>query len=123
MTQWTEEQFKNYKRTLLAKITLYPRIPLLQRESLVEFITEGRPTGSFLHAVLINDLMKAVNRGDDENQLALHEYVKFLCNHAPALCFGDEERVETWKKSEGIKGIFLRESEQIVRVAIDLSGY
>ncbi|MFI5222848.1 MAG: hypothetical protein ACHQX3_01175 [Nitrospirales bacterium] len=72
------------------------RIPNYMWDGLVEYITEGRPTGSFLYAVLSNDLRGACNQADGANQHILYDYVFFLYNNAPAACWGSVPRVTKW---------------------------
>lgn len=65
-------------------------------ESLVHYLRHGVPVGSFLLAVLSNDLYEAVRRGDDENQRALADYVRVLTWAAPHAAWGSPERVRAW---------------------------
>jgi hypothetical protein len=65
-------------------------------DGLVEYIAARRPTGSFLRAVLTNDLQHAVLRGDEHNVLRLPELIRFLVNYAPAPCWGCEVAVSEW---------------------------
>ncbi len=53
-------------------------------EHLHEWATEGRPLGSFLTAVVNNDLIEANVRADDVNRRALYLYVMFMLNRIPA---------------------------------------
>lgn len=54
---------------------------------------EGRPTGSFLRAVLENDLFAAVGRADTENAMYLSAIVAFACGKIPADIWGSPEAV------------------------------
>ena len=99
---WSREEMESYRNSLERAIEKYPRIPEMSRDSLVQYILMGRPVGSFLHAVLSNNLMQAVWRADDHNQVALHEYAKFLCNHAPIDCYGSEKATDDWRASGGM---------------------
>lgn len=74
------------------------RIPDYMHTGLVDYITEGNPVGGFLHAILSNDLKRACNAADDNNQKVIYDYVLFLYNFAPAACWGSPERVEQWMK-------------------------
>jgi len=71
-------------------------IPDRMMTTLREWIEKGRPTGSFLRAVLSNDLADAVALADDENLANLPAYVGYLYNEAPSLCHGSPERVKEW---------------------------
>ncbi|CAB4131477.1 hypothetical protein UFOVP276_218 [uncultured Caudovirales phage] len=52
--------------------------------------------GSFLEAVLSNDLKEACSRADSTNIRLLPVYVAYLWNYAPARCWGSPEKVEEW---------------------------
>jgi hypothetical protein len=65
-------------------------------ESLRGYLEHGRPVGSFLTAVLSNDLKRAVAKADDVNLPLLPAYVSYLYDHAPYASWGSEQAVETW---------------------------
>jgi len=77
------------------------KIPGYMHHALVSYITEGKPTGGFLNAVLCNDLKGACNKADEANQVALYDYVFFLFNDAPVACWGSPERVARWMEIQG----------------------
>lgn len=60
------------------------------------YIEDGIPPGSFLTAVLSNDLRGACERADDENRHCLFDYVSFLYNHAPTGSWGSKENFGAW---------------------------
>ena len=66
------------------------------RGGLMRWIVKGIPTGSFLAAVLRNDLKDACARIDDDNRPFLPDVVRWLYNYAPACCWGSPERVSAW---------------------------
>lgn len=72
-------------------------IPRYMFDGIKYYILDGRPTGSFLYALLSNDLFAAVERADDINQGYIVNWVKFLFNYAPAGCYGSPEKVLHWK--------------------------
>src|SRR5262245_38863616 len=78
-------------------------VPELTREALVAYIMTGRPTGSFLHAVLTNDLFQAVSRADDANRRTLANLVIAIHLCAPLGCVGSEEKVQTWRSHRGME--------------------
>lgn len=55
---------------------------------------EGRPTGSFLRAVLENDLGMAVVRGDEKNKRFLPEIYAFVVDVVPSFARGSKAAVE-----------------------------
>ena len=74
------------------------KIPNHMVEGLDSYINHRLKQGSFLHAVLCNDLMEAVKRADADNMAALPAYANFLHNYAPPECYGSVEEVEAWLK-------------------------
>jgi len=60
------------------------------------YYLHGIPPGSFLTAVLSNDLMGAFARADDVNAAAMQSWCRFLYNHTPSGSFGSPERVSAW---------------------------
>lgn len=76
--------YKNIRRDTLDSIDLY--------------VKEGIPTGSFLEAVLCNDLMESFGRADMGNRLALFEICGYIYNETPAACHGSAEKVREWLK-------------------------
>lgn len=85
-------------------------IPDHMRAALRRYIALGIPPGSFLEAVLSNDLKNAFGRADDENRRRLFEWVRFLYNYAPTGCWGSPDTVKDWIKSGGIEGQRARET-------------
>ena len=54
------------------------------------------PGGSFMTALLSNDLMEAFGRADDENSANMRRWVQFLYNYAPRGSYGSPEAVRAW---------------------------
>ena len=75
-------------------------LPEGMHDGLIRYLVYGLPPGSFLEAVLSNDLLEAVKRCDPVNEAHLADYVKFLYNHAPAQAWGTPERVWSWIESK-----------------------
>ena len=71
-------------------------IPEHMHEAIRAFVEDGRPVGGFLIALLSNDLRGAAERADGLNRAALFGWMSFLCNYAPAECWGSPERVNGW---------------------------
>lgn len=72
-------------------------IPAYMQRGLLDWINSGIRPGSFLTAVLENNLMEAVGRADNTNSLHLKEYATFLYNAAPADCHGSVKKVDAWE--------------------------
>jgi hypothetical protein len=71
-------------------------VPDNLHDGLLAYITQRRPVGGFLMAVLSNDLAQAAVRADPITGLWLREVVLFLFNHAPSQCWGSPAAVEAW---------------------------
>ena len=56
--------------------------------------------GSFLTAVLSNDLADAVGRADDINRDRISDIVTWLYNYAPSGCWGNPDKVASWLSGE-----------------------
>jgi hypothetical protein len=74
------------------------------RESFVRYIEHGIPTGSFLEAVLCNDLREACCRADMQNRFVLYDIIMYLHNYAPGVCWGDRKAVAAWQGHQGLAG-------------------
>lgn len=74
----------------------YDLIPSHTQGAIERYILNGIPPGSFLTAVLSNDLKEAVARADAENQRNLVNWVKFLYNHVPGRAWGSPAAVKAW---------------------------
>ena len=61
-----------------------------------DYVEHGYDPGSFLSAVICNNLREAVNRADDGNMRNLPAFVIFLCNNTPAGCWGSKRNMEWW---------------------------
>jgi len=71
-------------------------VPQHTLEGLNRYVTEGIPPGSFLTAVLSNDLKNAFGQADDMNIANMFAIVKHCYSNIPAACWGSPEDVEAW---------------------------
>lgn len=71
-------------------------IPERMHGGIIRYIENRTSPGSFLMAVILNDLKEACAYADDENAGLLHVYVSFFYNRAPSQCWGSPERVTAW---------------------------
>ena len=76
----------------LATLGLPPRT----REGLLAYIRWGIPPGSFLQALLSNDLLEACRRADPDNRAHLFDFVFVLDNYAPMGAYGSRAHVRAW---------------------------
>lgn len=66
------------------------------KESLERYIKEGIPTGSFLNAVLGNNLKESIQRADHTAIDNIPHIVAYLYNDCPSLCWGSPAKVAEW---------------------------
>lgn len=60
------------------------------------YIDQKIRPGGFLEAVLRNDLKEALGRADCKNRRKIFEWVEYLYNYAPAICWGSNDKVDAW---------------------------
>lgn len=83
----------------------YSRLPEHMRDPFRLYIEKGIPGGSFLTAVVSNDLKGAFGRADDINRARMFDTVAFLVNEAPIGSYGSPERVADWINHGGLEGL------------------
>ena len=71
-------------------------IPENLKVSLDRYANSHIQVGSFLTAVLSNDLMGAFAKADPDSIPALHDIVGYCYNELPGACWGSPERVRAW---------------------------
>lgn len=64
--------------------------------SLDRYVEHRIPTGSFLQAVLENNLTGAFSRADSENKANIGSIVAVCYDCLPHPCWGSKEKVENW---------------------------
>lgn len=80
-------------------------LPAHMRDGMILWIEHGIMPGSFLQAVLENDLIDASILADDQNLKRLRDFSIYLLNCAPHGCYGSKEKVAAWKNSRGLKNV------------------
>jgi hypothetical protein len=71
-------------------------IPEHNRGAMERYVEDRCQPGSFLTAVLSNDLVGAVSCADSMNTVHLVDVVKWVYNELPGLCWGSREKVRKW---------------------------
>jgi len=71
-------------------------VPEFWRDELLNYARYGVPTGSFLQAVLSNELAETFNRADVESRRALPQIVAFVYNVLPYSCWGSRAIYQFW---------------------------
>lgn len=74
-------------------------IPRHLQAALDRYVIEHIPTGSFLEAVLTNDLKGAIQNASDDSLDALPAIVAYVHNNTPHDCKGSREAYERWIQS------------------------
>lgn len=77
----------------------YANIPEHMREALRRYVEDGIQPGSFLTAIIRNDLCEAVNRADDTNLPLIKLYVQWFYNEAPGTCWHNRENMTEWMRA------------------------
>ncbi len=77
-------------------------IPEHMRDGMKLYIERGVQPGSFMEAVLCNDLREALGRADHINRHALFNIVSWLFSYAPSDCWGSPEKYTQWIKQKGL---------------------
>lgn len=73
-----------------------PILPEHMQDGMRHYLEYGIKPGSFLYAVLSNDLAGAVGKADHINLKCLPNIVAYCHNYIPADAWGSPELVETW---------------------------
>ena len=66
-------------------------------DGLIRYIVDGIKPGTFLQAVLRNNLVDAASHADEINRHHLFAYAVFLVSYAPSGCWGSAEAVKAWR--------------------------
>ena len=82
-TMTPEELFKGYENA----------IPEHTRAAIWNYAHHGLPPGSFLTAVLENDLLQAIAYADDDSVKALKPIAQVLYSRVPAGCYGSKAAI------------------------------
>lgn len=73
----------------------YPVNPIII-DSLERYLNNRIPCGSFLTAVLENNLCEAFGRADMFNSANMKNIVGYIYNHIPSNAWGSRAKVESW---------------------------
>lgn len=77
-----------------------PIVPDETVEALERYVYHLIPTGSFLMAVLCNDLKEACGRADSNNRRILFETMSLIYNTIPSISWGSYAKVGNWLNQE-----------------------
>ena len=71
-------------------------VPHHTRDSIKLWIDKGIHAGSFVQAVIENDLGSAIGKADSINKEHIPSIVAWFYNYAPSYCWGSKEKADTW---------------------------
>ena len=66
------------------------------KTSLNRYRDDRQPLGSFLNAVLENDLVGSYQRADPESRAIIYELLQYIWMELPASSWGSPRRVRAW---------------------------
>ena len=90
------------ERTVENAARLY--LPAHMHDGAIGYVNKGYCPGSFLNAVLRNDLIAAAETADDINREYLYGWACFVYNAVPMAARGSQEAIDNWIKSGGLNG-------------------
>lgn len=77
-------------------------IPQRMMSGIKKYVEYGVKPGSFLSAIICNDLKTAVGKADGENIRNLPAYVAYFYNETPGECWGSRTAFKAWIQAGGI---------------------
>lgn len=89
-------------------------LPAHLQDSIEAYVNEGRPLGSFLAAVVNNNLREAFNRADEDSTKAMSAIVAYFYNRTPMACWGYDGAYEKWlekKREERVRELNRKAAE------------
>ena len=96
MAELTPEQSYNRERMMASRHLVPPHM----FDAIDNYIVHRIRPGSFLTALLSNDLMGAVGRADDVNRDGIVDWCAFLYNCIPSASYGSPAAVDSWLAAE-----------------------
>jgi hypothetical protein len=77
-----------------------PELPPAIFRGIKDYVLTRREHGSFIMAVLCNDLKGAIGQADEHSLAAIRDIVRFIYNETPSQCQGSREAVRAWMAGE-----------------------
>lgn len=74
----------------------YSMLPEHMQYGVRDYVEHGVRPGSFLLAVLHNDLVNSFGYADGTNVARMVDWARWLYNEAPSDCWGSPEKVRAW---------------------------
>lgn len=82
----------------------YEGLPRSLREGTRLYIEQGILPGSFLRAVISNDLKESFAQADHINQHRMFDIVSWFYRKCPIPCWGSEKKMNDWHEAGGLEG-------------------
>ena len=82
----------------------YNLLPTHIHPGVQDYIEHGHLPGSFLQAVICNDLFQSFGRADEINHERMFHIVSFFYNEAPGQCWGSPKKMQVWAEHNGLDG-------------------
>lgn len=79
-------------------------LPAHMQDGAIGYVLHGWEPGGFLTAVLLNDLISAAERADEQNARALYAWAVFVYNAVPVGARGSTENIMSWMAAGGLNG-------------------
>jgi hypothetical protein len=77
-------------------------------DTINNFVTKGWEPGSFVRAVLENNLMDALGQADRENRFSIFEICSYVYNEIPLGAHGSAEKVKQWQEMVRKKNLVVK---------------
>ena len=74
-------------------------IPERMMPGIQRYVEHGLQPGSFLCAIIQNNLSQAVGLADNENLKNIPAFIAYLYNECPGNCWGSPEKMKSWMDS------------------------
>jgi len=84
------------KFLMLERFSQALTIPRSTKDAIDNYVKHGLEPGSFVKAVLANDLKAAFGCADAVNTVCMRAIIMYVINSIPADCQGSPEKVEAW---------------------------
>ena len=83
----------------------YNNLPLHMQDGARLYVEHGVQPGSFLTAVICNDLLQSLGKADDINRAAIWDWCNFFYNDAPSTCWGSPAKMDAWIAQGGMNAV------------------
>ena len=88
-----QEAMKKWRTELTNRMSAVD-LPIHCRSSIYRYLMFGQPLGSFLSAVMSNELTESFSNADNVNEFAMKRYAQFLYSSCPTTMWGSRAIVE-----------------------------